>query len=128
MSSALAAWAHQLEPVVPLPVPPAPGLGVAVAVVGLALLATGIADLIRRGLGLPMNAFPPRLFVRTGVYRWIRNPIYVGFGLAVAGVSLATLLTLFVVPAFYKLLAGFTRSPEALTREIEELDKATPVA
>ena len=86
---ALAAWAHHLEPVVPLPVPPAPGLGVAAAVVGLALLATGIADLMRRGLGLPMNAFPPRLFVRTGIYRWIRNPIYVGFGLAVAGVSLA---------------------------------------
>ena len=62
---ALAAWAHHLEPVVPLPVPPAPGLGVAAAVVGLALLATGIADLMRRGLGLPMNAFPPRLFVRT---------------------------------------------------------------
>ena len=46
----------------------------------------------------------------------------------VAGVSLATVLTLFVVPAFYQLLARFTRSPEALTREIEELDKATPVA
>ncbi len=45
-----------------------------------------------------------------------------------AGVSLATVLTLFVVPAFYRLLAGFTRSPEALTREIEALDRATPVA
>ena len=29
----------------------------------------------------------------------------------VAGVSLATLLTLFVVPSFYRLLAGYTRSP-----------------
>jgi multidrug efflux pump len=46
----------------------------------------------------------------------------------VAGVSLATLLTLFVVPSFYRLLAGYTRSPEALTREIEVLDKATPSA
>ncbi len=45
-----------------------------------------------------------------------------------AGVSLATMLTLFVVPAFYRLLAGFTRSPEALTREIEALDRATPTA
>ncbi len=43
-----------------------------------------------------------------------------------AGVSLATVLTLFVVPAFYRLLAGFTRSPEALTREIEALERATP--
>jgi len=44
-----------------------------------------------------------------------------------AGVSLATVLTLFVVPAFYRLLAGFTRSPEALTRQIDELERATPV-
>ena len=44
----------------------------------------------------------------------------------VAGVSVATLLTLFVVPAFYRLLAGLTRSPEALTREIEALEKVTP--
>lgn len=86
---ALTFWAARLSPVVPLRVPPVPGLGVAAAALGLALLVTGIADLIRRGRGLPMNAFPPRLFVRTGIYRWIRNPIYVGFGLAVAGVALA---------------------------------------
>ena len=43
-----------------------------------------------------------------------------------AGVSLATVLTLFVVPAFYRLLAGFTRSPEALTRQIADLERATP--
>ena len=86
---ALALWAARLEPVVPLRVPAAPALGVAAAALGLVLLALGIADLIRRGRGLPMNAFPPRLFVRAGVYRWIRNPIYVGFGLSVAGVALA---------------------------------------
>ncbi|GMU42379.1 MAG: efflux RND transporter permease subunit [Xanthomonadales bacterium PRO6] len=44
----------------------------------------------------------------------------------VAGVSLATVLTLFVVPAFYRLLAGYTRSPEALSRQIEALDRMTP--
>ncbi len=37
----------------------------------------------------------------------------------VFGVLLSTLLTLFVVPAFYDLLARFTRSPEATRREIE---------
>jgi multidrug efflux pump len=37
----------------------------------------------------------------------------------VFGVLLATLLTLFVVPAFYDLLARFTRSPEATRREID---------
>ena len=43
-----------------------------------------------------------------------------------AGVTVATLLTLFVVPAFYRMLAGYTRSPEALTRELERLDQVTP--
>ena len=57
---------------------------------GLVLLGLGIADLITRGQGLPMNAFPPRVFVRSGIYRWLRNPIYVGFGLLMTGVSLAT--------------------------------------
>ena len=37
-----------------------------------------------------MNAFPPTRLVRSGVFRWIDNPIYVGFGLLVAGSALAT--------------------------------------
>ena len=84
---ALWSWAHRLGPVVPLPAVHAPAAGAAVAACGLVLLAFGIADLIRRGRGLPMNAFPPPLFVRAGVFRWLRNPIYIGFGLVVAGVS-----------------------------------------
>lgn len=86
---ALTAWAARLATVVPLPAPHAPAAGWVVAATGLALLALGILDLIRRGHGLPMNAFPPRLFVRAGVYRWLRNPIYIGFGLVVAGAALA---------------------------------------
>lgn len=35
------------------------------------------------------------------------------------GLLVATLLTLFVVPAFYDLLARFTKSPEATAREID---------
>ncbi|MCB1606565.1 MAG: efflux RND transporter permease subunit [Xanthomonadales bacterium] len=43
-----------------------------------------------------------------------------------AGVTLATLLTLFVVPSFYVLLAPYTRSPEALARQLAEDDQAQP--
>jgi len=42
------------------------------------------------------------------------------------GVSFATLLSLFVVPAFYALLAPFTRSPDALARKLERLEAETP--
>jgi multidrug efflux pump len=36
-------------------------------------------------------------------------------------VAISTLLTLFVVPAMYALLAQFTGSPEAVSREIDAL-------
>jgi len=39
------------------------------------------------------------------------------------GVAFSTLLSLFVVPAFYALLAPFTRSPEALGRKLDEMDE-----
>lgn len=46
----------------------------------------------------------------------------------IAGVLFATLLTLFVVPAFYQWLAGYTRSPNALSRELDELEARTPMS
>ncbi|MEZ5460812.1 efflux RND transporter permease subunit [Dokdonella sp.] len=42
------------------------------------------------------------------------------------GVAFSTLLSLYVVPSFYALLAPYTRSPDALTRKIEQLDAETP--
>ncbi|MGV8940482.1 MAG: efflux RND transporter permease subunit [Lysobacter sp.] len=42
------------------------------------------------------------------------------------GVSLSTLLSLFVVPAFYVLLAKYTRSPQALSNELDTLAAQTP--
>ena len=38
------------------------------------------------------------------------------------GVGFSTLLSLFVVPAFYALLAPYTRSPEAVAQELAELE------
>ncbi|HZH05976.1 MAG TPA: efflux RND transporter permease subunit, partial [Lautropia sp.] len=42
------------------------------------------------------------------------------------GVTFSTLLSLYVVPAFYALLAPFTRSPEAVAQELENLESRTP--
>ena len=44
----------------------------------------------------------------------------------IAGVAFSTLLSLFVVPAFYTLLAPYTRSPEAVARKLEKLERETP--
>ena len=42
------------------------------------------------------------------------------------GVTFSTLLSLYVVPAFYALLAPYTRSPEALAQRLEKLEADTP--
>lgn len=44
----------------------------------------------------------------------------------IAGVSFATLLSLFVIPALYALMAPMTRSPDALKREMDTLEAKTP--
>ena len=42
------------------------------------------------------------------------------------GVTFSTLLSLYVVPAFYSLLAPYTRSPDALAHRLEKLEADTP--
>lgn len=42
------------------------------------------------------------------------------------GVTFSTLLSLFVVPAFYRRLAPYTRSPEAVKHRLEKLEAETP--
>ena len=44
----------------------------------------------------------------------------------IAGVAVSTALSLFVVPAFYALLAPYTRSPGAISRKLEQLESETP--
>jgi multidrug efflux pump len=46
----------------------------------------------------------------------------------VFGVAVATFLSLFVIPAFYALLAPYTHSPEAVAHELESLESSTPDA
>ncbi|HYS55864.1 MAG TPA: methyltransferase [Thermoanaerobaculia bacterium] len=38
-----------------------------------------------RGLGTPAPFDPPRRLVISGPYRWVRNPMYIGMGIAVLG-------------------------------------------
>jgi multidrug efflux pump len=44
----------------------------------------------------------------------------------VFGVAFSTLLSLFVVPAFYLLLAPYTKSPDAVGQRLEQLERDTP--
>jgi hypothetical protein len=66
---------------------PAPWVGWLAAATGAAVMSAGLHGLIVFGRGLPMNAYPPAIWVRRGVYRWLEHPIYLGFVLLVCGVS-----------------------------------------
>jgi protein-S-isoprenylcysteine O-methyltransferase Ste14 len=41
-----------------------------------------------RGLGTPAPFDPPRKLVISGPYRYVRNPMYVGMGIAIAGFAI----------------------------------------
>ena len=52
---------------------------------GIFFMLWGIIALLYYGKGLPMNAYPPPVFVTKGPYRLFRHPIYWGFGLLMLG-------------------------------------------
>ncbi len=71
-------WANRLSPLINMPVPEMPWMGMCLMLAGGVLMLWAMANLWQRGHGLPMNAFPPEVYVTTGAYRWFRHPIYVG--------------------------------------------------
>jgi protein-S-isoprenylcysteine O-methyltransferase Ste14 len=84
----LIAWAGALHP--SLPAYQFPEVGWTLVVMGLAIWIAAVIELVRRGRGLPMNAFPPERLVTSGVYAVVAHPIYVGWVIACGGLSLAT--------------------------------------
>ena len=56
----------------------APVLGVLVMTVGVAIVLACVTSFVVSGRGTPAPFDPPREFVATGPYRWVRNPMYLG--------------------------------------------------
>ncbi len=86
----LAWWAARLEPSVGLPAWRWPLVGMGLCVSGAAMIASAWWALWQRGGGLPMNAYPPRRRVESGVYALTSDPIYLGAVLVSAGAALWT--------------------------------------
>ena len=67
-------------------------------------------DIIRRGRGTPAHLDPPRELVIVGLYRYVRNPIYVGALLVLVGYFLwfgsvlSALYAVFMFSAFHILV------------------------
>jgi protein-S-isoprenylcysteine O-methyltransferase Ste14 len=62
--------------------------GVVVGLLGAGLAVWCILTFPIVGRGTPAPFDPPRRLVVVGPYRWIRNPMYVGAGLTLAGAAL----------------------------------------
>lgn len=66
----------------------AQGAGAMVAVPGGALVAWCVVSFALVGRGTPAPFDPPRSLVVSGPYRVVRNPMYIGAGLAVLGAAI----------------------------------------
>lgn len=107
-------WASRTEGLVRLPNPGSFPAGIALLLAGAGWMLWGMWALAKHGKGLPMNAFPPPRYVSKGPYRFIRHPIYWGFGTAVVGVCLVTgsssglwLVSPLVILGMVALVTGF---------------------
>jgi protein-S-isoprenylcysteine O-methyltransferase Ste14 len=63
--------------------------GWVIALAGAAVGLSCVVLFVTEGLGTPAPFDPPRVFVASGPYRYVRNPMYVGAVLALAGGGLA---------------------------------------
>lgn len=83
-------WAKATEDIVRLPPVKPPVAGIVLMIGGFLLMIWGTAAFWIFGRGLPMNAYSPKVLVRQGPYRWLRHPIYCGFGMLVTGYFIFT--------------------------------------
>jgi protein-S-isoprenylcysteine O-methyltransferase Ste14 len=111
---------HRLFPVVRLFGPPASFVGTVLLVVGIAIVATAAATFKRAGT--PIVPFEhSTVLVTTGLYRFTRNPMYLGLVTVLLGVAVlcGTLGALLPIPVFvWTLTARFIEGEERFLEEI----------
>jgi len=64
-------------------------LGFAVGSAGALLAGSCIVTFVTKGRGTPAPFDPPREFVASGPYRYVRNPMYLGAAAVILGAGLA---------------------------------------
>jgi protein-S-isoprenylcysteine O-methyltransferase Ste14 len=64
------------------------GVGALLIIAGILVLLDSFGRFALQGLGTPAPVSPPRRFVASGPYRYVRNPMYVAVLSAIAGQAL----------------------------------------
>jgi|SRR5215203_223538 len=95
-------------------------IGVILLVAGLIVLIQAFVRFVMEGFGTPVPVAAPERLVVGGVYRYVRNPMYVAILAAIVGQALllGQLGLLLYAAAFWLIAAAFVRWHEepALTR------------
>lgn len=93
---------------------PARLAGIVLVAAGTLLLLQAFAQFVRDGRGTPMPAAAPEHLVVTGLYRYVRNPMYVAVGAVIAGqlLVLARLELLWYLITVLAACAGFVHGYE----------------
>ena len=107
-----------------LPLGAARFLGIPLITAGAAIYLWCAWDFATAGRGTPAPIDPPKELVARGLYRFVRNPMYVGIALVLLGEALvfrseALLLYAAVVFLFFNLFVFFYEEP-ALERKFGE--------
>ena len=106
------AWAL---PGLAIAIPAAAWVGGGLAAAGLLVELSGVLEFVRRRTTVnPLRPHKASALVTHGIYRWTRNPMYLGWLPILAGwaIYLQHPLTLLVVPLFALYLTRFQIIPE----------------
>ncbi len=92
-------------------------LGAVVTVAGTALVVAAFVQFVVEGRGTPAPIAPTQDLVVGGLYRWVRNPMYLGVAAAIAGQALifTSLGVLVWLVAFVAAVTTFVRLYEEPT-------------
>lgn len=109
---------------------PAHLLGLMIVALGVALLGACIWEFARRGRGTLSPVDPPKELVVQGLYRYLRNPMYVGVSLIILGEALLARSTALVIYwAFFFTMANlfirFYEEPTLRAQFGESYDRYT---
>jgi protein-S-isoprenylcysteine O-methyltransferase Ste14 len=91
--------------------------GLVIGTIGAAVMLWSVISFVRLGQGTPAPFDPPRRLVTRGPYRYVRNPMYIGAGLALIGAAwmYGSWLLLSYVGLLFLLTQAFVRFYEEPT-------------